>query len=45
LPDYIEDASEIVAVYPNRRNLSPNVRAFIDYLVEQFGPTPPWERS
>lgn len=45
LPDYIEDASEIVAVYPNRRNLSPNVRAFIDYLAEQFGPTPPWERS
>lgn len=44
LPDYIEDASEIVAVYPNRRNLSPNVRAFIDYLTEQFGPTPPWER-
>lgn len=45
LPDYIEDASNILAIYPNKRNLSPNVRAFVDYLADYFGPVPPWERN
>ena len=45
LPDYAEDASDILAIYPNRRNLSPNVRAFVDYLANHFGALPPWERS
>lgn len=32
----------IHAVYPHRRHLSPKVRAFVDFLVEKFTPTPPW---
>jgi DNA-binding transcriptional LysR family regulator len=32
----------IYAVYPSRRHLSAKVRAFIDFLVERFGPTPDW---
>ncbi len=45
LPDYAEDASDVLAIYPNRRNLSPNVRAFVDFLAEQYGKVPPWERE
>lgn len=43
LPDHLDEASEILAVYSNRRNLSPNVRAFIDYFADAFGPVAPWE--
>ncbi|MFC4271647.1 LysR family transcriptional regulator [Sneathiella chungangensis] len=40
LPDYEEEASDIFAVYSDKRNLSPKVRVFIDYLVEHFRPLP-----
>jgi DNA-binding transcriptional LysR family regulator len=43
-PDYEDDSSDIYAVYSTRRNLSPKVRALIDYLVAKLGPVPPWER-
>jgi DNA-binding transcriptional LysR family regulator len=33
------------AVYPERRNLLPKVRAFVDYLAATFGPEPPWEQG
>lgn len=33
----------IYAVYPAQRFLTPKLRAFIDFLVERFGPEPPWE--
>ena len=33
------------AVYPQRRNLMPKVRAFVDFLVATFGPEPPWEQG
>ncbi|MBO6521208.1 MAG: LysR family transcriptional regulator [Rhodospirillales bacterium] len=45
LPDFADEASDILAIYPNRRNLSPNVRAFVDFLAERFGKVPPWERT
>ncbi len=45
LPDYTDDGSDIVAIYPEKRNLAPRVRAFIDHLTEHFGPVPPWERD
>jgi len=45
LPEYAEDASDVLAIYPNRRNLSPNVRAFVDFLADHFGNVPPWERK
>ena len=35
----------IYALYPERRNLTPKLRAFIDFLVATFGPTPPWEKD
>jgi DNA-binding transcriptional LysR family regulator len=35
----------VYAVYPERRNLTPKVRAFIDFLAEAFGPEPEWEKG
>lgn len=43
LPEYAHEKASILAVYPQRRHLSPKVRAFIDFLVEKFTPVPPWE--
>ncbi|WP_244426591.1 LysR family transcriptional regulator [Sinorhizobium sojae] len=36
------DAEPISVVYPHRRFLSPRVRAFVDFLAEQFA-NPQWE--
>lgn len=33
------------ALYPERRNLTPKVRAFVDFLAATFGPEPPWEKG
>lgn len=35
----------VYAVYPERRNLTPKVRAFVDFLAETFGPEPQWEKG
>ena len=43
LPDYSGEESEIVAIYPERRNLVPRVRVFLDFLVGRFPSVPPWE--
>ena len=43
LPEHRHETSDIFAVYPERRNLAPKVRAFIDFVVDRFGPVPPWE--
>ena len=45
LPAWSHDTSDVPAVYPNRRNLPPRVRLFIDFLAEQPGDVPPWERG
>jgi DNA-binding transcriptional LysR family regulator len=45
LPDHSDMHADIYAVYDDRRNLSPAVRSFIDFLVETFRPVPPWERA
>ncbi len=37
--------TNIYAVYPHNRHLSPKVRAFVDLLVNKFLPIPPWERA
>ncbi len=37
--------TNIYAVFPYNRHLSPKVRAFVDALVARFTPTPPWTRS
>jgi DNA-binding transcriptional LysR family regulator len=44
LPDYQLPESAIYAVMPQRRLVPPRVRAFVDFLAQQFGETPPWER-
>jgi DNA-binding transcriptional LysR family regulator len=36
--------SGIYAIYPHSRHLSAKVRAFVDFLVERFGPGRDWER-
>ena len=35
----------ISAVYPERRNLLPKVRTFVDYLASQWSPEAPWEKG
>jgi len=35
----------VYAVYPERRNLTPKVRAFVDFLASSLGPEPPWEKG
>ena len=44
LTEHTHDTSNILAVYPHRRHLSIRVRAFIDFLIEEFTPLPPWDR-
>lgn len=45
LPEYVQQDSDILAVYASRRNLPPKVRVFVDFLAERLGPVPPWERD
>ena len=45
LTEHTHDSSNILAVYPHRRHLSTRVRAFIDFLIDQFTPSPPWDNQ
>ncbi|HUF55053.1 MAG TPA: LysR family transcriptional regulator [Thermohalobaculum sp.] len=45
LPDYVQEDASIVALYQDRRNLAPKIRAFLDHLVDHFSPVAPWERG
>lgn len=45
LPDYTHTASAIYALFPERRNMTPKIRAFLDFLSAHFGKVPPWERE
>jgi DNA-binding transcriptional LysR family regulator len=42
LSGQLRESSNLYAVYPHRRHLSPKVRAFVDFLVAKFNPVPPW---
>jgi len=44
LQDFPVVELSLYAVYAERRNLLPKVRAFIDFAVERFGPIAPWDR-
>lgn len=44
LADHSLPDSGIYAVMPQRRLVLPRVRAFVDFLAEELGGTPPWER-
>lgn len=43
LADQVAQGSAVHAIYPHARHLSPKVRAFVDYLVDHFGPEPYWD--
>lgn len=45
LRDWIPQDVSIYAVYAERRNLTPKVRAFIDFLAAKFGPEPYWDEG
>jgi DNA-binding transcriptional LysR family regulator len=45
LPELAHPGRRLFAVYPESRHLSPKVRAMIDWLVEEFGPDPSWDRG
>ena len=45
LPDFTHEASAYYVLFPQGRHLSRKVRAFVDFLVEEFTPVPPWERG
>lgn len=44
LTDYTALERSVYAVYLPNRQLSPKVRAFIDFLVARFGPEPYWDQ-
>jgi len=37
--------TNLLAVYPESRHVSPKVRALIDWLVEELGPEPEWDEG
>lgn len=45
LPDYPLPETGIHAVMPQRRLMPPRVRAFVDFLADKLGETPPWEQT
>jgi DNA-binding transcriptional LysR family regulator len=45
LTDYHGDELAIHAVYPSRQHLSAKVRTFVDFLAQQFGEVPAWDRA
>ena len=42
LSDFAPVELAIYAIYPERRNLTPKVRAFVDFLASTFGTVAPW---
>lgn len=45
LQKWIPQDASIYAVFAERRNLAPKVRAFIDFLAAKFGPEPYWDEG
>jgi DNA-binding transcriptional LysR family regulator len=43
LDAFVAQDLSINAVYPHSRHLSPTVRAFVDFLIDRFGPQPYWD--
>lgn len=41
----VAEEANVYAVYPASRNLSPKVRAFVDFLAARFGGTPYWDEG
>jgi DNA-binding transcriptional LysR family regulator len=45
LLEHTHPGTSLFAVYPESRHLSPKVRAMIDWLLEELGPEPEWDRD
>ncbi len=45
LPGWELPLNDLTALYPASRQLSPKVRALIDFLVEEYQPVPPWDAA
>jgi DNA-binding transcriptional LysR family regulator len=45
LPEWELPLNDLTALYPASRQLSPKVRALIDFLVEEYQPVPPWDAA
>ncbi|WP_137935944.1 LysR family transcriptional regulator [Chitinivorax sp. B] len=45
MPDYQLESFTLYAVYSNRQYLSAKIRTFVDYMAEQLGPVPYWEKA
>jgi DNA-binding transcriptional LysR family regulator len=45
LPDWELPLNDLTALYPASRQLSPKVRALIDFLLEEYQPVPPWDAA
>ncbi|MEX0873297.1 MAG: LysR family transcriptional regulator, partial [Aquisalimonadaceae bacterium] len=45
MPEFAHEESAYYVLFPQGRHLSRKVRAFVDFLVEQFTPVPPWEQD
>ncbi|MDX1650074.1 MAG: LysR family transcriptional regulator [Myxococcota bacterium] len=45
LAEHTDRVGGVYSVYPESRHLSPKVRAFIDWLAEDLGPHPDWDRD
>jgi len=43
LEEYETQDISVYAIWPHNRHLSTKVRAFVDFLVERFGPEPYWD--
>ncbi len=43
LADYPFEASPIHALYPSNRHLSAKVRSFVEFVIDNIRPNPPWE--
>ena len=43
LAEFEPNDISIYAIWPHNRHLSAKVRAFVDFLVERFGPKPYWD--
>ena len=45
LDEYVQEDVPIYAVYPSGKHLSLKVRAFLDFLIEVYGPVPYWDEE
>lgn len=45
LLEHMHPGTSVFAAYPQNRHLSPKVRAVIDWLAEELGPEPEWDRD